>query len=114
MLLGLAAVGIYAVVSYSVSLRTREIGVRLAIGATAGGVVRQLVGESLGVAALGGFIGWGVAFMLASDFAPAGRIDPLVFATVPLILLTVAAIACWVPARRAATVDPAITLRAEQ
>ena len=113
MLLALAAIGIYAVVSYSVSLRRREIGVRLALGATPGRVIRELVGESLGVAALGGFAGWGIAFVLASDFAPEGTVAPAVLATVPGIMLSVAAVACWIPARRAAAMDPAATLRAE-
>ena len=113
MLLMLAAVGIYAVVSYSVSLRTREIGLRLAVGATAGRVVRTFVGESLSVALAGGLIGWSVAFLAASNFLPAERMDLTVFAAVPIILIAVAALACWIPARRAARVDPAITLRAE-
>jgi len=113
MLLVLAAVGIYAVVSYSVSLRTREIGVRVAVGATAERVVRTFVAESLSVAAAGGLIGWSIAFLVASDFLPAERMDLTVFAVVPVILMAVAAFASWVPARRAAKVDPAITLRAE-
>jgi ABC-type antimicrobial peptide transport system permease subunit len=113
MLLVLAAVGIYAVVSYSVSLRTREIGVRVAVGATAERVVRTFVAESLSVAAAGGLIGWSIAFLVASDFLPAERMDLTVFAVVPVILMAVAALASWVPARRAAKVDPAITLRAE-
>ena len=113
MLLVLAAVGIYAVVSYSVSLRTREIGVRLAVGATAQRVVRTFVGESLSIALAGGLIGWSIAFLVASDFLPAERMDLTVFAVVPVILMAVAALACWVPARRAAKVDPAVTLRAE-
>jgi hypothetical protein len=113
MLLALAAIGIYAVVSYSVSLRTREIGVRLALGATAGRVVRTFVGESLGVALAGGIVGWGMAFLGASALLPRERMDWVVFAVVPGLLVAVAAIACWIPARRAATVDPAITLRAE-
>jgi ABC-type antimicrobial peptide transport system permease subunit len=94
-----------------VAQRTREIGVRMALGATSRRVVRHLVAESLGVAALGGLLGWSLAFMLAMDLAPGGRVDALVFALVPVILLAVAALACWIPARRAASVDPALALR---
>ena len=111
LLLLLAAIGIYAVVAYLVSQRTREIGVRMALGATPGRVSRHLVIETLGVAALGGVVGWSLAFMLAIHLAPGGRIDRIVFATVPVILLGVAALACWIPARRAAGVDPSIALR---
>ena len=113
MLLALAAIGIYGVVSYSVSLRTREIGVRLAIGATAGRVVGAFVGETLSVAAAGGLIGWAIAFLGALQLAPSGRFDMLVFVIVPAVLTAVAALASWLPARRAARVDPAVTLRAE-
>jgi predicted permease len=113
LLLVLAAVGIYAVVSYAVSLRTREIGVRLALGATAERVVRTFVGESLGVALAGGMIGWSLAFVGVAALLPSERMDPVVFVAVPALLISVAAMACWIPARRAARVDPAITLRAE-
>jgi ABC-type lipoprotein release transport system permease subunit len=113
LLLVLAAIGIYAVVSYAVSLRTREIGIRLAMGATAGRVVRAFVGESLRVALLGGVIGWLAAYMLATHLGPGRRIDVVVFAIVPAVLLLVAALASWIPARRAAVVDPAVTLRSE-
>ena len=111
MLLVLAAIGIYAVVSYSVSLRTREIGVRLAVGAAPERVVRTFVGETLTVALAGGLIGWSIAFLVASDVLPAERMDLTVFAVVPVILIGVATLACWIPAKRAAGVDPAITLR---
>jgi predicted permease len=113
LLLLLAAIGIYGVVAYSVSLRTREIGVRLALGATARQVLRQLVGESVGVAALGGLIGWSLAFLFASLLAPGGRIDAVVFVIVPGILLVVAGIASWLPARRALAVDAAAALRSD-
>jgi predicted permease len=113
LLLVLAAIGIYAVVEYSVALRTREIGVRIAVGATARRVVRALVGETLRVALIGGAAGWLAAYMLATHLGPGRRIDQLVFAAVPAVLLTVAALACWIPARRAAAIDPAITLRSE-
>jgi hypothetical protein len=113
LLLVLAAIGIYAVVSYAVSLRTREIGIRLAMGATAGRVVRAFVGESLRVALLGAVLGWMAAYVLATHLGPGRRIDVVVFAIVPAVLLLVAALASWIPARRAAVVDPAVTLRSE-
>jgi hypothetical protein len=113
LLLLLAAIGIYAVVSYAVSLRTREIGIRLALGATAGRVVRAFVGESLRVALLGAVLGWMAAYVLATHLGPGRRIDVVVFAIVPAVLLLVAALASWIPARRAAVVDPAVTLRSE-
>jgi predicted permease len=113
LLLVLAAIGIYAVVSYTVSLRTREIGIRLAMGATARRVVRTFVGESLRVAGYGGLIGWVAAYLLAIHLGPGRSVDRIVFASVPTLLLLVAVVACWIPARRAAAVDPAITLRNE-
>ncbi len=100
LLLILAAIGIYGVVAYSVSLRTREIGVRLALGATAGRVQRQFVGEAVAVAARGGVLGWSLAFALASLLSPRG-VDGVVFAVVPAILIAIAGLASWVPARRA-------------
>ena len=113
LLLLLAAIGIYAVVNYAVSLRTTEIGVRLALGATARRIVAQFVGESLSIVTAGALIGWLGAFVVALDLAPAGSVEPVVFAGVPLILMAVATLACWIPARRATRVQPAVALRAE-
>jgi predicted permease len=112
LLLVLAAIGIYAVVSYSVSRRTTEIGVRLALGATARGVVSQIVGESLRVIGAGALAGWSIMFLVALHLLR-GAIDLPVFAGVPAILLLVATVACWVPARRATRVDPMAALRQE-
>ncbi|PYR94287.1 MAG: hypothetical protein DMF84_05575 [Acidobacteria bacterium] len=111
LLLLMAAIGIYAVVSYTVSLRTAEIGVRLALGATGRRIVREFVADSLRVIVVGAIAGWIVAFVLAVDILSGGPIDVAVFAAVPAILLSVAAIAAWLPARRATTVDPAVALR---
>ena len=113
LLLMLASIGIYAVVAYSVSLRRTEIGVRLALGATARRVISQFVGESLGVIAVGAMTGWFIAFLVAVDFIPDGEIDVPVFVGVPAIFLLVATIACWLPARRATRIDPWLALRQE-
>jgi putative ABC transport system permease protein len=121
----LAAVGIYSVISYAVSQRTHEIGVRMALGAThvnvAGLVVKRgLILTSIGVAmgALGAFgiarllaeLPFEVRWLLLFDVHPA---DPLIFAMVSAILVAVALLASFVPARRAAKVDPMVALRYE-
>lgn len=112
LLLLLAAGGIYAVVAYAVSLRTAEIGVRLALGATTGRVMAQLVREHLTVVAVGALAGWLVAFAIVIDIL-SGRLDPLVFGGVPVLLLGVATAASWWPARRVCAIDPLMALRAE-
>jgi predicted permease len=111
-LLMLAAIGIYAVVAYAVSQRTTEIGVRLALGATARRVVSQIVGESLRIVAVGAMVGWALAVMINLHLVR-GPIYLSVFGGVPLLLMGVAAIACWLPARRASSVDPIVALRQE-
>jgi ABC-type lipoprotein release transport system permease subunit len=111
LLLVLAAVGIYAVVAYTVSQRRTEIGVRLALGATSRRLVAHFVGDSLSVIGVGALAGWLVAFVVALDVIPGGSIDVPVFVGVPAILLTVAAFACWLPTRRASSVDPMAALR---
>jgi predicted permease len=113
LLLILAAIGIYAVVAYTVSHRTSEIGVRLALGATAARVIGQFVGQSLTVVSLGAVAGWALAFIVVVTFTPDGAIDLGLLAGVPAVLMIVATIACWLPARRAARVDPMIALRTE-
>jgi putative ABC transport system permease protein len=112
LMLVLAAIGIYAVVSYSVSRRTTEIGVRLALGASARRVVSQIVRETLRVVGAGALAGWTVMFMVALHLL-GGVISLPVFAGVPAILLLVAAIASWLPARRATAVDVMVALRQE-
>jgi len=112
MILVLAAMGIYAVVAYSVAHRTSEIGVRIALGATAAGVRRQVIGESLRVVLAGALVGWALIAYVYTQFLR-GTLDPVVFAGVPLLLLVVATAACWVPARRASLVDPMVALRAQ-
>ena len=107
LLLVLTAVGIYAVVSYAASQRTTEVGVRLALGATPRRVIAQLLNETMRVIAGGAGVGWLAAWWIT------GRFDVPVFASVPVVLLIVAAIACWLPARRATRIDPLRALRQE-
>ena len=113
LLLGLAAVGIYAVVSYAVARRTREIGVRLAFGATSGRVVLQIIRENLAAITWGTAIGWLLALVISARVVAKGAINLPVFIVVPAILLGVATLACWIPARRASRIDPMVALRHE-
>jgi predicted permease len=111
LLLVLAAGGIYAVVSYTVALRSPEIGVRLALGASPVRVVRQLVADNLRIVASGAAVGWLFAALVYSRVV-SGTMDVLVFAGVPVLLLTCAAAASWFPARRVSSIDPTAALRA--
>ena len=112
-LIALVAIGIYAVVAFSVAHRTAEIGVRLALGATAPRVVRTIVRESMRAIAVGGFGGWIVALLIELHLFRGGRADVPVMILVPLLLAGVAMLSCWLPARRATTVDPVVALRTE-
>jgi putative ABC transport system permease protein len=113
----IAAIGIYGVLAYSVTQRTREIGVRLALGAQPGGVLRLVVSEGLKVTLVG--IAIGLAAAIALGRAVASLVygvpvrDPLTFAAVALALAVVSLAACAIPARRAARVDPMVALRYE-
>jgi len=113
----LAMIGVYGVMSYVVAQRTREIGIRMALGAARGEVVRLVLGRGLRIVALGtglGLIGaYAGARAIAQQLYGVPPADPPTFVSVPLLLILVAAVACWVPARRAARVDPAITLSGE-
>jgi predicted permease len=113
LLLGLAAIGIYAVVSYAVARRTREIGVRLAFGATSGRVVLQIIRENLVAITWGTTIGWVLALVISVRAITKGVVSLPVFIGVPAILLVVATLACWIPARRASRIDPVAALRHE-
>src|SRR6185369_8770136 len=100
----------YAVVAFTVSRRTTEIGVRIALGATVGRVIAEIVGESMRVIAAGALAGWMVMFLIALHLLRGVLLLP-VFAGVPALLLGVGAVACWVPAHRAARLDPIVALR---
>ncbi len=115
--LALAIVGLYGVISYSVSRRAREFGIRIAMGAQPGAVERLVLRQGLMLVLIAVAIGWPAAWMLAklsASFLYGIRPhDAMTFAVVPLMLIAVALAACWIPARRAATVDPMRALRAE-
>ena len=113
LLLGLAAIGIYAVVAYAVAQRTTEIGIRMALGATGGRVVGEMVVDTLRVVAAGAVVGWLLVYIVQIHIAPGRPLALSVFAGVPVVLLVVAAFACWLPAQRASRVDPMVALRHE-
>jgi ABC-type antimicrobial peptide transport system permease subunit len=113
----LGAVGIYGVISYAVSQRTREIGVRMALGAERNDVSTMVVRQGLVLAAIGVGLGLvaatGLTRLMSSLLFGVAPIDFPTYGAVSIVLAGVAAIASWLPARRAASVDPAITLRQE-
>ncbi|HJU42085.1 MAG TPA: ABC transporter permease [Vicinamibacterales bacterium] len=113
----LGVIGIYGVTSYIVSQRTAEIGVRLALGAEPASITRQIVTQGGVVSCIGIAIGLAGAFaggqLIASVLYGVSPRDPVVFVTMAIVLQLVALIACWVPARRAAALNPTIALRTD-
>jgi putative ABC transport system permease protein len=111
----MAAVGIYGLVQYSVATRTQEIGLRMAVGARRGDILRMIVGEGLTLSLTGlalGLVGaWSLGRAGSSLLFGVTASDPLTFTTVSLLLTAVAMAACYVPARRAMAVDPIVALR---
>ena len=113
LLLLLVGLGIYSLVSYAVSLRTSELGVRLALGATPRRLVTDELAGSLRITTAGILIGWVITFVLTVVLFPDQAAQVIVFAGVPVLLILVAALASWVPARRGSRVDPLTALRAD-
>lgn len=113
----LAAIGVYGIMSYSVGKRVREIGIRMAIGAQPGDVLRLIFAQGLIIAAVGVIAGLVAAFLVARHFEHflfgVGAGDALTYAAIGAILAAVTLFACWLPARRATKVDPLIALRSE-
>ena len=113
----LAAAGIFGVMSYAVSQRTHEIGIRLALGAQRGDVLRLVFGEGMRLVALGAVVGIALVFavgrLLSNLLYGIGGSDPVTIFSVTILLGVVAFIACWWPARRASAVDPVVALRSE-
>jgi putative ABC transport system permease protein len=113
----LAGIGIYGVISYSVAQRTRELGLRMALGAQTGEVLNLVLRQGMKLALIGAAIGLSMSMLLTrlmqNMLFGIGAHDPLTFVAVTLLLAGIALLACWVPARRATKVDPMIALRHE-
>jgi putative ABC transport system permease protein len=115
--LTLATVGVYGVMAYSVSRRTCEMGIRLALGASKNAVLALVFREGMSLVLFGTLLGvttsLGLSRLLTTQLFGVGSMDPLTFSLVAILLNTIAGLACWLPARRAARVDPMVALRSE-
>jgi predicted permease len=117
MALLMAVIGLYGVISYSVTQRTQEIGIRMALGAQRSEVLGMVIGHGMRLAGIGAVIGWAVSLgfsrVLKNQLFQVSAFDPLTFVVMALVLIAAAMLACYIPARRATRVDPMDALRYE-
>src|SRR5260370_3550896 len=115
--LAMAAIGIYGVLAFSVTRRTREIAIRMSLGGMPAEIMRLILRDGLAPAVFGAAAGllasWGLTKLIATLLFGVGALDMLTYLATTLLLLTVALLACYVPARRATKVDPMVALRYE-